>query len=167
MSIKPIFDCLLCCEEKLVMKKISNDTLKKYSDYQFKPFIAQFSSLSTLELTPIITAEIIPKAKVKHWSYLKTRAMLEIEQTYHDIERSIIRKEKPKIEFEEGFHDIYDPEFTSDEEVENTSNNSREHMNAPISTAPSSKVLKKAKKKPITKTKASMQTFVKTLKKLK
>lgn len=166
MSIKPIFDCLLCCEEKLVMKKISNDTLKKYSDYQFKPFIAQFSSLNTLELTPIITAEIIPRPKVKHWSYLKTREILEIEQTYHDIERSIIRKEKPKIEFEEGFHDIYDPEFTSEEE-ENTSNNSREHMNLPISTVPSNKVLKKSKKKPIAKTKATMQTFVKTLKKLK
>ena len=167
MSIKPIFDCLLCCEEKLVMKKISNDTLKKYTDYQFKPFIAQFSSLESLELTPIITAEIVPKAKVKHWSYLKMRQMMEIEQTYHDIERSIIRKEKPKIEFEAGFHDIYEPEFTSDEEVESSSNNSREHPNLPISTAPSSKIFKKSKKKPITKTKASMQTFVKTLKKLK
>jgi hypothetical protein len=167
MSIKPIFDCLLCCEEKLVMKKISNDTLKKYSDYQFKPFIAQFQPLSSLELTPIITAEIVPKAKVKHWSYLKTREMLEIEQTYHDIERSIIRKEKPKIEFEDIVHDIYDPDFSSEEEPENLSNNSREHTSMPIPTVPSSKVLKKPKKKQITKTKASLQAFVKTLKKIK
>ena len=166
MSIKPIFDCLLCCEEKLVMKKISNDTLKKYSDYQFKPFIAQFYPLSSLQVTPIITAEIIPKPKVKHWSYLKTREMVEVEQTYHDIERSIIRKEKPKIEFEDEYHDIYDPDFSSEEEQDNLSGNSREYTSAPIPTVPSSKVLKK-KKKQVPKTKPSLQAFVKSLRKIK
>lgn len=166
MSIKPIFDCLLCCEEKLVMKKISNDTLKKYSDYQFKPFIAQFYPLSSLQITPIITAEILPRPKVKHWSYLQTREIIEIDQTYHDIERSIIRKEKPKIEFEEGFHDIYDPDFSSEEE-ENLSGNSREYTNAPIPTAASSKILKKPKKKQIVKTKPSLQAFVKSLRRMK
>ena len=154
------------------MKKISNDTLKMYSDYQFKPFIAQYQPLSSLTITPIITSEIIPKPKVKHWSYLKTRELVEIEQTYHDIERSMIRKEKPKIEFEDGFHDVYDPEFSSDDDQETLSANSREYTNVPIPTVQSSKrilnIKKEGKKKtPNPKSKPTLQAFVKSLRKIK
>jgi hypothetical protein len=126
MSTKPIFECLLCCEEKIVMKKISKDTLKKYSDYQFKPFIAQFQSLSNFQITPVVSVETVPRAKVKHWSYLMTRETIEPEQTFHDIEKSILRKERPKIEFEDAVHDIYDPEFSSGSDRDRSSSSGKE-----------------------------------------
>lgn len=119
MSIKPIFDCLLCCDECIVMRKISHDTLAKYADFQFKPFIPQLYSLSQLHITPIMTETIAPIPKVKHWSYFQRNLPQHIEP-HHDQERSLFRKEvlQHRPSFEEFPHDVYNPVFTSEEEDE-------------------------------------------------
>ena len=95
---------------------------------------------------------------------MQRRELVEAEQTFHDIERSILRKEKPKIEFDEVFHDIYDPDFSSENEQDSFSNHSREHTEIPMPSK-SNKSVKKPKKKQIVKTKQSIQAFVKSLRK--
>ena len=110
MSIKPIFDCLLCCDEKIVMKKLSHEALARLSEFQLKPFIGQLHALSELSLTPLNQEAITPIPKVKHWSYLKRKENTTLE-TKLEPERSLFRKEvvQARITYEEIPHDIYNP----------------------------------------------------------
>ncbi|CAG9333877.1 unnamed protein product [Blepharisma stoltei] len=163
MSIKPIFDCLLCCDEKLILKKISHDTLQKYTDYQYKPFIANFHPISSMEITPVPQNESRPIPKLNHWSYFKRKKETLQGQIAQEvvIEKSMIRKDMTKtmITYEEKIYDIYEPEFSSDEEK--ASLNIHENSQIPVRSQLARKP-KKTKKKSVQR-KTMLQAFVKSL----
>ena len=119
MSIKPIFDCLLCCDERIVMKKISHEALCKLSEFQFKPFIGQLHQFQDLHITPFNHEVIAPIPKVKHWAYLRRRQHMGID-TAPEPERSLFRKEilQAKITYESVPYDVYNPVFSSEEDEE-------------------------------------------------
>lgn len=117
MSTRPLFDCLLCCSEPLVLRKISKATLAKYAGYQFKPHLSEICREFTVK--PIVLKGETPVPKVKHWSYFKrTKAQPKVVKV--EPERSLLRREMAreavKISFEDEEHDIYDPRFSSDDE---------------------------------------------------
>jgi hypothetical protein len=101
-----------------VLKKISKSTLSKYSGYQFKPHLSEICR--EFEVKPLVLKEEVPVPKVKHWSYFRqiktTPKVVKVEP-----ERSLLRREMAreavKISFEEEEHDIYDPHYSSDDEI--------------------------------------------------
>lgn len=117
MAIKPLFDCLLCCEEPLVMKKLSRETLQKYTSFQFKAFLPTYTPAASLVLTPPVLSEVRPVPRVNHWSYYQRRKLLEDSGYDVSMERSLLRRERAqqKISFEEEVHSIYNPEHSDEE----------------------------------------------------
>jgi len=156
MSIKPLFDCLLCCDESMVMKKISHETLNKYTDFQYKPFIPHLVPVSELEIVPLIQEELYPIPKVKHWSYLKRQVLLEKQENEQEVERSMIRREMAgaEISFDEEEHDIYAAQYSSEEDLE---------LNQSSEDPKQQKSKKQKKKKKKSKQKTNLQNFVKSL----
>lgn len=169
MSIKPLFDCLLCCDEHIVMKKISKDTLKKYNDFQFKPYIPHYVNISNSTLTANHRQESAPAPKVKHWAFFHRMRILEEVDKANEPERSMLRKEfaRHHLSFEEQPHDIYDPQFSSDEELLSTCSISGEDGARLTVRTSIPKKPKKLKKKSGTKRRAMLQAFVKSLGKIK
>ena len=117
MSIKPLFDCLLCCEEPLVMKKVSRETLHKYTSFQFKAFNASWAPMKELVLLPPVRPEVRPVPRVRHWSYYARRKLLEDSGYDMSMERSMLRRERAnqKISFEDEVHSIYNPDHSDEE----------------------------------------------------
>mmetsp|Transcript_10720 Transcript_10720/g.20869 ORF Transcript_10720/g.20869 Transcript_10720/m.20869 type:complete len:163 (-) Transcript_10720:3894-4382(-) len=118
MATRPLFDCLLCCSEPLVLRKISKATLAKYAGYQFKPHLSEICR--EFDVKPLVLKEEAPVPKVKHWSYFK-RIKAKPKPIKVEPERSLLRREMAreavKISFEEDEHDIYDPCYSSDDEI--------------------------------------------------
>lgn len=119
MAIKPLFDCLLCCDESLVMKKISRDALQKYTGFQFKACLPSYTPVAKLVIAPPVRSEVRPVPRVSHWSYYQRRKLLEDSGYDVSMERSLLRRERAqqKISFEDEVHSIYNPEYSDEDSL--------------------------------------------------